>query len=150
MAKSRKIFTLGRLEKLDLPDLMLWDIDAKVDTGAYSSSLHVHDVTEKEVDGKRMVSFQLDHPSHPSYNNLAFTLPMVDYKSIRSSSGEEQMRYIIQTKVILFGKEWETEISLADRSSMDYPVLIGRKLLAQGFVVDVRFKNRSFNKKVKK
>jgi hypothetical protein len=57
------------------------------------------------------------------------------------------MRYVIKTKVTLFGKTFKTEFSLADRQQMRYPVLLGRKLLRNRFIVDVSLENVSFSQK---
>ena len=59
-------------------------------------------------------------------------------RAIRSSNGEVQLRYVIRTVVRLYGQDFNTEFSLADRSDLRHPVLLGRALLRQGrFVVDV-------------
>ena len=74
MAKGKKKGKriIGRMEKVDLPDLHLFQIDAKIDTGAFSSSLHVHDIEESIQNEVPTVIFQLVHPTHPAYNNKKF------------------------------------------------------------------------------
>lgn len=58
-------------------------------------------------------------------------------------------RYVITTDILIFNKRIKTEFSLSDRSTMKYPILLGRKLLAKRFVVDVAVTNLSFkNKKI--
>ena len=148
--KKRGKRIIGRLEKVDLPDLQLFQIDAKIDTGAFTSSLHVHDIEESIKNEVPTVIFQLVHPTHPSYNNKKFELPIVARKSIRSSSGEEQLRFFINMPVRLFGKIFLTEFNLSDRSNMVYPVLLGRKLLSNDFLVDVTRSNLSLKKKLKR
>lgn len=126
--------TVGRLEKVDLPQLDLHEIVAKVDTGAYSCSLHCSNI--KHVD-EQHVTFNLLDPDHPHYHGQTFTLPISKIKRVKSSSGEAEERIFITTQIALFGEIYEVELSLTDRSRMKYPMLIGRKFLKNKFVVDV-------------
>merc|ERR1711879_668266 len=68
-------------------------------------------------------------------------------KKVRSSNGHLQLRYVIRTHIILFGKPYKAEFSLSDRSQMKNPILIGRKLLQDRFIVDVSQKNLSYDHK---
>lgn len=149
MAKVKKVVKrmIGRRDRVDLPELGLFDIDAKVDTGAYTSALHVHKVKPFRKNGEDWVRFKLKHHSHPGYAGQTISLPVHAHKYIRSSSGEEELRFIIRATVVLFGKKFPTEFSLADRSKMDCPMLLGRKLLYRRFFVDVSTVNVSFNEK---
>lgn len=146
--KTRRI--IGRKDLVDLPGLQLEGIDAKIDTGAYTSALHVKKIKPLEKDGKPYVRFRLDHPHHPAFNNKEFVLPVFAHKPIKNSSGTAELRFIVRTPIILFGKKYMTEFSLADRSKMECPVLLGRKLLYRKFLVDVTQKNLSFKHKVKR
>lgn len=151
MEKKRKALrTIGRKDLIDLPSLHLEGIDAKIDTGAYTSSLHVKNIKPVEKDGQLWVKFKLAHPHHPAFNNKAFTLPVHAHKYIKSSTGQSELRYIVRTQVVLFGKRYSTEFSLSDRSKMECPVLLGRKLLYRKFLVDVTQKNLSFKQKQKR
>lgn len=128
---------IGRREKVDFPELDLSGIGAKVDTGANTSSIHCHDVQLVKRGGKKMVHFRLLDPSHPAYNHKEFTLPLAATRSIKSSFGDRETRHIIKTKIRLFNQDYDVELSLTDRSKMEYPVLLGRKLLKTNFIVDV-------------
>ena len=151
MEKRRKALrTIGRRDLVDLPGLHLIDIDAKVDTGAYTSALHVKGVEAFEKEGEPWVRFKLDHPNHPAYKNKLFNMPVFAHKQIKSSSGQSELRYVVRTGILLFGKRYYAEFSLTDRSAMDFPVLLGRKLLYRKFVVDVTQKNLSFKLKQKR
>lgn len=126
---------VGRLEHVSFPDWNLNDLDAKIDTGAYTSSLHCHHI---EMDPQRKtVSFYLLDPSHPEYENRKFQSRIRDIRSIRSSNGLIEERVIITTKIELGGKLYPIELSLTDRTDMKYPVLIGRRFLKKRFIVDV-------------
>lgn len=151
MAKKKKASksVIGRRDLVDIPELELFAVDAKVDTGAYTSALHVKEINPFERDGNLYVTFKLIHHSHSSYPNTSLTLPVHDQKVIRNSFGIEEMRFVIKAHVVLFGKQYLTEFSLADRSKMDTPVLLGRKLLYRKFVVDVSLTNLSHKSTLK-
>lgn len=127
--------TIGRFEKVSLPELGLAMLDAKVDTGADRSSIHCHNI---EVDKKkRVVSFNLLDPSHPDYNEKKFTLPLHSMRWVKSSNGTKEYRVYVKTKIEMMGKEYPIELSLADRTAMSFPMLLGRKFLHNRFLVDV-------------
>lgn len=135
---------IGRAERIDFPEWDLYGISAKVDTGAYTSSLHCHHIERINKEGGAYVRFNLLDPSHEIYNEKLFELPVFKSKTVKSSNGVSEERFIVKTKLILLGKELEAELSLTDRSEMKYPVLIGRKLIKGHFIVDV---SKKFQKK---
>ncbi len=138
---------IGRTEKIDFPDFGMTGLDAKVDTGAYTSAIHCHDVKRFTEGTSEMVSFRLLDPSHPDYNHLKMTLPVKKVKRIRNSFGNVQKRIIVETRISIHGKTYKTDLSLADRSRQNYPVLLGRKAIYKRFVVDVSEKNLSWIQK---
>ena len=149
LLKSSMII-IGRKDKADFPELGLYDIDAKVDTGAYTSAIHCHDIMEVDEVGISKVRFRLLDPSRPSYNNMEFTHSIYAKREIKNSFGQVEERYIIKTKVLLFDRFFDIELSLTDRSRMVYPVLLGRKLLFDHFIVDVRQTDLSYNQKLRR
>jgi hypothetical protein len=128
---------IGRSELVDFPQLDLFQINARVDTGAQTSSLHAHRIEPFDRDDRRFVRFNLLDPSHEEYNDKLFELPVHDVRSVKSSNGVSERRFIIQTPMILFDEEYMVQLSLTDRTEMKYPVLLGRKLLMNRFIVDV-------------
>ncbi|WP_347158005.1 ATP-dependent zinc protease family protein [Pontibacter chitinilyticus] len=142
--------TIGRRELVSFPELDIEDIEAKVDTGAYTSAIHCSDIHEEvQADGTKVISLDLLDPSHPQYNHKKLRFATYDLREVKSSFGEVQERYVIRTKIRLFDEVIEDEFSLSDRSDMKYPVLIGRKLLQGRFVVDVSRKNVARKYKIK-
>ncbi|MCC5917089.1 MAG: ATP-dependent zinc protease [Cryomorphaceae bacterium] len=141
--------TIGATDKIDFPEFDLENLDCRIDTGAASSAIHCQNITIRERNGEEVLSFQLLDRKHPMYNKKTYHTKEFQRKTVRSSFGQEEIRYAITTKVVLFGKTFETQFTLADRVKMRFPVLIGRKLLRQGFVVNIRKKNLSYNKKIK-
>ncbi|GAB3300509.1 ATP-dependent zinc protease [Hymenobacter humi] len=137
---------LGRRELVDFPAFSLTGVEAKVDTGAYTSAIHcsnIHIETDAEQ-RPRLVVHLLD-PGHEGTDGRALAFADFALRDIRSSNGEVQERYVIRAVVQLYGEDFEADFSLSDRSDMKYPVLLGRSLLRQGrFVVDVAKRNLSY------
>ncbi|HUH43403.1 MAG: RimK/LysX family protein [Sulfurimonas sp.] len=125
---------IGTKEIISIPDLELYNLDAKVDTGADSNALHCDDIYIDEDD---IVHFRLLDEVHEAYHGKKISLPLYQMKRVKSSNGETQNRPSIRVKVDFFGKSYLTVISLTNRSDMKYPMLIGRKFLAKRFLVDV-------------
>ncbi len=136
---------LGRRELVDFPAFALRGVEAKVDTGAYTSALHCTDVrVEHGPDGRPVLHGRLFDPGHPSFDGQDLFFAEFELRDVRSSNGEVQERYVIHAVVRLYGQNFWVEFSLSDRSDMKYPVLLGRSLLRQGrFVVDVARRNLS-------
>jgi hypothetical protein len=138
---------LGRRELIDLPTLGLRGVVAKVDTGAYTSAIHCADL-HLEADpatGQPVLHVRLLDPEHPATDGQPLAFREFAQRAIRSSNGEVQARYVIRTTVRLYGEDFSTEFSLADRSDLKHPVLLGRSLLRQGhFVVDVAKRELSY------
>ena len=128
---------IGRREKVSFPDLGIVDIDAKVDTGAYTTALHCHDIEVKQENGKSVLYFKLLDPTHPEYNEQLQCVDLFTKKAIKNSFGEQEQRYIIKTRIKVGRKIVKTSISLTDRGNMRYPVLLGRKFLRKRYIVDV-------------
>ncbi|MEO9869046.1 ATP-dependent zinc protease family protein [Ekhidna sp.] len=138
MAK-KETHIIGRLDIIDLPDLGVLNIHAKIDTGAYRSSLHCKKVHEEEG----FLYFTL----HTETGYQEYATKEWTQRLVKSSNGKIQKRYVIKTRIRLFSKDYNTSISLTDRSEMKNPLLVGRKVLAGKFIVDVSQKNLSYNEK---
>ncbi|HHH19381.1 MAG TPA: clan AA aspartic protease [Campylobacterales bacterium] len=126
---------IGSIERISILDLELYDLDAKVDTGADSNALHCDDI---RVDSQnKVVYFKLLDEVHPAYHGKAMSMPLHQIKRVKSSNGLIQERPSIKVEVAFFGKRYKTVISLTDRSDMKYPMLIGKKFMEKRFLVDV-------------
>lgn len=135
MSNDKQI--VGRKEIISFPDLGLFDITAKIDTGAYTTALHCHDIREEN----NVLYFKLLDPTHPEYNEQEQKCTEYSQKEIKNSFGEVEKRFIIKTTIKIGRKRIKSLISLTDRGNMRYPVLIGRKLLKNRFIVDVSLFN---------
>lgn len=132
---------IGRIDKADFPDLGLKDIAVKIDTGAYTSSIHCNNL--KEENGILTCAF-IDE-EHPSYNKKQFTFEKFEKVSVKSSNGMVEERYAIKSHITFFNKTYKLTLTLSQRRDMRFPVLLGRKFLSGKFIVDPQLENLSFN-----
>jgi hypothetical protein len=123
---------VGWRELVDLPGLGLSGIPAKIDTGARTSSLHAHVLEDFQRDGERFVRFAVDWDGVRHQCEAIH----VDVRGITSSNGDQQTRFVIKTPLRIGNLVFRAEISLADRSQMQFPMLIGRTALRRRMVVD--------------
>lgn len=131
--KPKPVLTIGRRETVDFPDLGLFGLTAKIDTGANTTALHCHHVRVENG----VLIFRLLDETHPEYQDTEHRFGKFDQKTIKSSMGESELRYIIRTRITLGSRTLRGIVSLTDRANMKYPVLIGRRLLKNRFLVDV-------------
>lgn len=143
MAKLKQV---GWKEVISLPELGLFVIPAKVDTGAKTSVLHCSEVKLLKKSRKKFVEFR---PLDERYQleSSPLTLPLHSERKIRNSFGQEETRYVIKTALTIFGKTHKIELSLRDRSQMEFPVLLGRSFISNLFLVNVSKSNLSLRRK---
>jgi hypothetical protein len=139
--------TIGRIDKADFPELHLQDIDLKVDSGAYTSSIHCSDIEEIEVEGDNFIRFTLLDPEHEFYNNKEFSTKNYASKMVKSSNGISEKRFLIETNIVIFNKSFPIHLTLSERKDMTFPILLGRKFLNKKFVIDTAKKNLSYKLK---
>ena len=127
---------LGWREWVALPDLGLPALKAKVDTGALTSALHAFLIEPYSRDGRDMVRFLI----HPLQRNQEFSVechcPVYDFREVADSGGHREMRYVIQTVIDLSGERWPIELTLTNRDTMLFRMLLGRRAMVDRFVVD--------------
>ncbi|MDX5339701.1 MAG: RimK/LysX family protein [Cyclobacteriaceae bacterium] len=128
---------IGRKEKITIPVLGLNLVWAKIDTGAYTSSLHAEEIRLEEKDGKKMLKFQALLPGHRKFSGKTLSFEKFREKKVKNSFGQTEIRFLIETKVQLAGETFMAEFTLTDRSSMKNSILLGRKILRGKFLVDV-------------
>ena len=141
---------IGKTDKADFPELGLTDIDVKIDTGAYTSSIHCHHIKEVVLKGQSYVEFEVLDPSHPEYIDKVFRTKRYNKKKVKNSGGRSEQRFFVETNIVMFGEEYPIALSLSERGEMKFPVLLGRKLLNRRFMVDTSKKNLSHKLKLNK
>jgi hypothetical protein len=134
---------IGRKEKISLPDLGLRSVWAKIDTGAFTSSLHAEAIREEVQDGKKVLKFEILMPKHKDFTGKTLSFEKYRQKKVKNSFGQAETRYLIVTKIKIAGDTFDAEFTLSDRSSMKNSILLGRKILQDKFLVDVNRVNLS-------
>lgn len=129
-------FIVGSLEVCDLPILAIEKLHIRVDTGAATSSLHVDNIEEFSQDGEAWVRFDIHPDFHDVKKVVRREAKIQDVRNVKSSSGDKQKRYVIETDIVLGGQRWPIQISLSDRSSMTYLMLLGRQAMNGHVMVD--------------
>lgn len=125
--------TIGRTEYIALPKLGVDRVEAKVDTGAYRSALHYQKLMVR-MDGPRLelvVTFAMGR------KRIRLVFRRFRLVTVKSSTGQRTLRYLVATPVKLNGHTVQTQFTLFDRSDMKHQVLLGRKFLRGRFLVDV-------------
>ncbi len=119
-----------------LPSLGIPIIKARVDSGAKTSALHAVNITPFDKNGESWVKFDVN----PIQNNVKTALhceaKMIDRRIVKSSSGYRESRFVIQTELDLGGTKWEIELTLTNRDSMGYRMLLGREAMSGRVLVD--------------
>ena len=134
---------IGRVDKVDFPKLNLYNVNVKIDTGAYTSTIHCNEFIEENNTLK--CSFSGIGENYLDSNNIIFE----NYSRtiVKSSNGIMESRFKIKSEVIFFGKTYKINLTLSTRSDMKFPVLIGRQFLNKKFLVDVDLENQSYMQK---
>lgn len=127
---------VGWRETLSLPSLGIDTINAKVDTGARTSSLHAFKYEEFRKNNTAWLRFWL----HPLQDNTDFIqtceAEIVDRRAVKNSGGIPETRYVIKADMTLGGQTWPIEITIANRDNMAYRMLLGRTAMHGRIIVD--------------
>lgn len=126
----------GWREWVSLPGIGVDWVKAKLDTGARSSAIHAFDLEELERDGRPWVRFWVHPWQRSDEDAVRAELPVHDVRSVRSSSGHAEDRYVVLTDVRLLDRVITTEMTLSRRDEMGFRMLLGREALRQGYLVD--------------
>lgn len=126
----------GWREWVRLPALGVGPVKAKLDTGARTSALHAFDLETFERDGVPWVRFTVHPWQRTDDDAVAVECPVHDRRTVRSSTGHTQERFVVLAELELLGRTVRTEVTLTRRDEMGFRMLIGREALRQGFVVD--------------
>lgn len=144
---KKPLTVIGTIDRIDLPELGIFDLECKIDTGAHTSTIHASKAHVVEKDGQLQLHFCVLDKWHPQFNHTVHVATDFKQKKVRSSNGVAETRYMVKTKAVLFGKTYPITFTLSNRRKMRFPVLIGKKFLKGKFLVDVAQKDLSFAQK---
>ena len=118
--------TIGWREWLALPELQVPAIKAKIDTGARTSALHTFFVAPFTKENRQMVRFGV----HPLQKRLDVEIiceaPIKDFREVSDSGGHREMRYVIETTILIGDLPRQIEMTLTNRDNMKFRMLLGR------------------------
>lgn len=147
---------IGFREWISLPNLRLVALKAKIDTGAKTSSLHAFEIKLVKRGAKTYVKFKV----HPIQKNLDLVVvcasPLIDRRVVTDSGGHKELRYVINTTIQIGGVKKVIELTLTNRGTMKYRMLLGREALkqfyidpSQSYLLKKNLKQRNYLKDIK-
>lgn len=134
--KGNEKLLLGWREWLALPELGIHRIKAKIDTGARTSALHTFGVEPYEREGVLHVRFWVHPLQRVDSVEICCEARVLDRRTVRDSGGHEEERYVIRTRVQVAQACWPIEVTLTDRDSMGFRMLLGRTAIRRRYLVD--------------
>lgn len=130
------MFVVGNEEWCTFPMLEIPAIKARVDSGAKTSAIHAFNISTFVKDGNDWIAFEM----HPLQNNKKIVrrceARLIDVRPVKNSSGIVEQRYVVQTELVLNGKSWLIELTLANRDTMGFKLLLGREAMNGRMLVD--------------
>ncbi len=127
---------IGRCERVGLPALGIPMIEAKVDTGAKTCCLHAFVIEPFTKNDEIWVRFSM----HPHRANTKTILDcearVIDRRDVTDSGGKSELRYVIETDIVIGNETYTEQINLSDRENLRFRMLLGRNLLRDRFLVD--------------
>lgn len=127
---------LGWREWISLPDLGIIQIKAKVDTGARTSCLHSYNIDVCSKGGQEWVRFKIHPAQENERSQLICEAPIKDYRKVTDSGGHSEMRYVIETNLVVGNIRKPIEITLTNRDNMKFRMLLGRTAMEGDIIVN--------------
>jgi hypothetical protein len=127
---------VGWREWVALPELGIRRLKAKVDTGARTSALHAFYVQRFHQDGRDLVRFRIHPRQRSDRQQLECVAAVADERAVTDSGGHTERRLVIHTPILMGQRKWDIEVTLTDRDSMQFRMLLGRSAMRDGVLVD--------------
>lgn len=136
MTERFKLPVIGWREWVALPELNVPLVECKVDTGARTSALHAFYLEPFEENGIQRVRFGLHPVQGDTDREIHCIADVHDERVVSDSGGHKESRYVIRTPVVLGNDIWPIEITLTNRDTMRFRMLLGRTAMSNNFIVD--------------
>jgi len=136
VSKKIDLSVIGWREWVALPDLKIDQIKCKVDTGAKTSALHAYFIEPLKKSGCEYVRFGMHPVQKNSDTEVICTSKVHDQREITDSGGHREKRYVILTTIKLGQHNWQAEVTLTDRETMLFRMLLGRDAIKNQFIVN--------------
>jgi hypothetical protein len=127
---------IGWREWVTLPELGIEKIKAKVDTGARTSALHAFSLKPFKENGRDRISFDIHPLQHNTDKIITCTADIIDLRWVSDSGGHREERYVVHTPVVIGGASWPIEITLTERDTMLFRMLLGRSAIRKRYFVN--------------
>jgi len=124
---------IGAVEKIELPTYKII-FNARIDTGATTTSINAQNIKKFERDGKKWVRFEINNKKGKV---ITLEKPVNKMVRIKRHDADNQRRYVVELTLKLDQINFVSKVTLSDRSNFDYPLLIGRNVLTDIAIVDV-------------
>lgn len=135
---------IGRKDLVSFPEFELENVPVKIDSGAYSSSMHCQSIEVIEFGEKEQLRVIFLDSGISGYTGKEVIFDDFKTKVVKSSNGIAQERFFVKGTVRLFGETYETVFSLTERTGLRNPILLGRRLLNKRFLIDTSKTNCSY------
>ena len=133
---SSPMITVGWREWVLLPDLGLPGIKAKIDTGARTSCLHAFSVEPFEKNGSEWVRFGIHPHQNDTDTEIYSEAEVTDKRMVSDSGGHKEERYVIMTDLVMAEQRWPVEITLTNRDTMLFRMLLGRTAMENKIIIN--------------
>lgn len=131
-----RLITVGWREWVGLPELGIAEINAKVDTGARTSALHALNLHSFRRNGEAWARFDVLPIQEKPVPIVRCEAPVRDHREVKTSSGNSELRVVVETSLSIAGRQWPIEVTLTNRRDMQFRMLLGRTALRGKVLVD--------------
>jgi len=127
---------IGSIERCALKDLGIPEIDARIDTGAKTSSIQATNIKVIKKGKQKWATFEVNYQFNDKDFSISCEAPLVARRTVKTSNENSEKRYIIKTPMTLGNATYEVEFTLANRETMEFKMLLGREALNGRFLVN--------------